>query len=254
MSRLETRALRKSFGSLTVADGIDFALEAGARHALIGPNGAGKTTFVNLLTGALAPNAGQVLLDGADITGVGEAARVKRGLVRTFQINQLFAGLTVLENVMLALAERRGLARVFWRPLRRRGELVEEAAVLVERLGLAEVADRPVSEVPYGLQRMLELALALALRPRVLLLDEPTAGVPAAESERMLAAVEALGDDLAVLIIEHDMDVVFRFAERVTVLVGGRVLVVGTPREIAGNAEVRAVYLAESDRPGCSQP
>ena len=246
MSLLQTRALRKSFGNLVVADGIDFALEPGARHALIGPNGAGKTSFVNLLTGALKPSDGRVLLDGRDITGLGQAARVKRGLVRTFQINQLFASLTVLENVMLAVAERSGAANAVWRPLRRRTELVDEACHLVGRLGLAEVADRAVAKVPYGLQRMLELALALALRPRVLLLDEPTAGVPSAESHRMLDAVEALGQDIAVLIIEHDMDVVFRFARAVTVLVGGRVLVQGAPAEVAADPQVRAVYLAET--------
>jgi ABC-type branched-subunit amino acid transport system ATPase component len=245
MSLLQTRALRKSFGQLVVADGIDFALEPGDRHALIGPNGAGKTTFVNLLTGALAPNDGQVLFDGADVTGLGQAARVKRGLVRTFQINQLFAALTVLENVLLALAERTGAARSFWRPLAARGDLLDEACGLIERLGLAEVADRQVAEVPYGLQRMLELALALALKPRVLLLDEPTAGVPSSESHRMLEAVEALGREIAVLIIEHDMEVVQRFARTVTVLVGGKVLTQGTPAEVTANPEVRAVYLAE---------
>ncbi len=246
MSLLATQALRKSFGQLVVADGIDFELSAGDRHALIGPNGAGKTTFVNLLTGALAPSDGRVTLDGRDITALGEAQRVKRGLVRTFQINQLFGGLTVLENVTLAVAERSGAASVFWNPLRKRADLIDEAADLLVRLDLADVADTAVAEVPYGLQRMLELALALALKPRVLLLDEPTAGVPSAESHRMLEAVEALGQDLAVLIIEHDMDVVFRFAQAVTVLVGGKVLVQGTPDEIARNADVRAVYLAES--------
>ncbi|MEQ9638758.1 MAG: ATP-binding cassette domain-containing protein [Alphaproteobacteria bacterium] len=246
MSLLATHALYKSFGQLVVADGIDFELGPGDRHALIGPNGAGKTTFVNLLTGALAPSDGRVMLDGRDITRLGEAQRVKRGLVRTFQINQLFAGLTVLENVALAVAERRGAASVFWTPLRRRADLIDEAADLLVQLDLTAVADTAVAAVPYGLQRMLELALALALKPRVLLLDEPTAGVPSAESHRMLEAVEALGQDLAVLIIEHDMDVVFRFASAVTVLVGGKVLVQGAPDEIARNADVRAVYLAES--------
>ncbi len=240
---LETRGLCRNFGALTVARDIDFALAAGARHAVIGPNGAGKTTFVNLLTGALAPSSGTVLLDGDDITGLAEHQRVKRGLVRTFQINTLFNGLTVLENIYLAVAERMGVATGLFRPVGSRPAVVAEAERLVELVRLEDDAGRTVDALPYGRQRLVEIAIALALEPRVLLLDEPSAGVPGAESHIILDAVAALPDDIAIMIIEHDMDVVFRFAERITVLVSGAVLASGPPEEIAANDEVRAVYL-----------
>jgi len=243
---LETRALCKSFGALEVARGIDFRLEAGARHALIGPNGAGKTTFVNLLTGVLAPSAGRVLLDGEDVTRLEQARRVKRGIARTFQINQLFRGLTVLENVCIAVAERMGAGGGMLRPAGRRTEVVEEAARLIGALRLAEDAGRRVSELPYGRQRLVEIAIALGLDPRVLLLDEPAAGIPSAESHILLDAIAALPREIAVLIIEHDMDLVFRFAERITVLVSGAVFAEGTPAEIAANRDVRAVYLGSA--------
>ena len=243
---LETRALCKSFGALEVARGIDFRLEAGARHALIGPNGAGKTTFVNLLTGVLAPSAGRVLLDGEDVTRLAQARRVKRGIARTFQINQLFRGLTVLENVCIAVAERMGAGGGMLRPAGRRTEVVEEAARLIGALRLAEDAGRRVSELPYGRQRLVEIAIALGLDPRVLLLDEPAAGIPSAESHILLDAIAALPREIAVLIIEHDMDLVFRFAERITVMVSGAVFAEGTPAEIAANRDVRAVYLGSA--------
>ena len=243
---LETRALWKRFGGLVVANAIDFRLEAGARHALIGPNGAGKTTFINLITGRIEATAGAILIDGADVTHLAQAERVKRGLGRTFQINTLFGGLGVLENVVLAIAERTGLAG---RMLRAAGPqqraIVEEAYALLERLGLAGDAMRPVRALSYGRQRLVEIAIALALKPRVLLLDEPAAGVPGGESSTILAAIDALPADVAVLIIEHDMDLVFRFARRITVLAEGAVLTEGTPAEIAADARVRAVYLGE---------
>jgi len=243
---LETRALWKRFGGLVVANAIDFRLEAGARHALIGPNGAGKTTFINLITGRIEATAGAILIDGVDVTHLGQAARVKRGLGRTFQINTLFGGLGVLENVVLAIAERAGLAG---RMLRAAGPqqraIVEEAYALLERLGVADDAMRPVRTLSYGRQRLVEIAIALALEPRVLLLDEPAAGVPGGESSTILAAIDALPADVAVLIIEHDMDLVFRFARRITVLAEGAVLTEGTPAEIAADARVRAVYLGE---------
>jgi branched-chain amino acid transport system ATP-binding protein len=245
---LETRALSRSFGALTATRDVDFRLEPGARHALIGPNGAGKTTFVNLLTGVLAPSAGAILLKGRDITRVAQAERVKLGIARTFQINRLFRGLTVLENVYIAVAERTGVAPAKWRPAGRRREVVDEAMALLESLELAGDAARRVAELPYGRQRLVELAIALGLRPEVLLLDEPAAGVPSAESHIILDAVAALPADIAVLIIDHDMDLVFRFARRITVLVSGAVFAAGTPAEIGANADVRAVYLGQAPR------
>jgi ABC-type branched-subunit amino acid transport system ATPase component len=243
---LETKGLCKSFGALEVARRIDFRLEAGARHALIGPNGAGKTTFVNLLTGLLRPSAGQVLLEGEDVTRLAQAKRVKRGIARTFQINQLFRGLTVLENVCIAVAERLQAGGGMLRPAGRRTEVVEEAVRLIGALRLDADAGRRVSELPYGRQRLVEIAIALGLDPRVLLLDEPAAGIPSAECHILLEAIAALPRDIAVLIIEHDMDLVFRFAQRITVLVSGAIFAEGSPAEIAANRDVRAVYLGNA--------
>jgi len=243
---LETKGLCKSFGALEVAREIDFRLERGARHALIGPNGAGKTTFVNLLTGVLPPSRGSVLLEGEDVTTLAQAKRVKRGIARTFQINQLFRGLTVQENVCIAVSERLGVGGSMLRPAGRRADVIGEASRLVEILKLDEDAGRRVVELPYGRQRLVEIAIALGLDPRVLLLDEPAAGIPSAESHILLDAIATLPKDIAVLIIEHDMDLVFRFAERITVLVSGAIFAEGTPAEIAANREVRAVYLGNA--------
>ncbi len=234
-----------SFGALRVAVDINFALEAGARHALIGPNGAGKTTFVNLITGALAPSAGRVLLGGEDVTGLSQAQRVKRGIARTFQITTLFRGLTVFENLYIPVAERVGAAPALWRPAGERRDVIDEALGLLEMLELQDDASKPVRELAYGRQRLVEIAVALGLRPKVLLLDEPAAGVPSAESHIILDVIEGLPQDIAVLIIEHDMDVVFRFAERITVMVQGGVLMEGTPAEVAADERVREVYLGE---------
>jgi len=242
---LETRKLCKRFGALTVAENLDFRLEASARHALIGPNGAGKTTFVNMLTGRLAPSSGRILLGGDDITDARQDARVKRGLGRTFQINTLFRSLPVLDNVALGVAERTGIAGRLWRPASAFREIREEAMALLATLGLADDAASRVLDLPYGKQRLVEIAIALGLQPRVLLLDEPAAGVPSVESERILRVLDTLPADIAILIIEHDMDLVFRFARRITVLVQGEVLVEGTPAEIAGNRRVHEVYLGE---------
>ena len=243
---LETRGLSRSFGALEVARAIDFRLEAGARHALIGPNGAGKTTFINLLTGVLEPSAGRVLLAGEDVTRLAQARRVKRGIARTFQINQLFRGLTVLENVCIAVAERLGAGGGMLRPAGRRTEVLEEASQLLRSLRLDADAGRRVAELPYGRQRLVEIAIALGLRPRVLLLDEPAAGIPSAESHILLEAIAALPADIGVLIIEHDMDLVFRFAQRITVMVSGAIFAEGAPAEIAANCDVRAVYLGSA--------
>ena len=242
---LETNSLCMNFGALTVADEIDFSLLPGSRHALIGPNGAGKTTFINLITGALRPSRGQVVLDGQDITQLGEANRVKLGLVRTFQINSLFWQLSVLENVCMSIAERVGAHRQFLRPMGHRRDVIEEAHELLSRLRLDDDAAKPVREISYGRQRLVEITIALGLKPKVLLLDEPSAGVPSAESGVLLDVMENLPADLSVLIIEHDMDVVFRFAQRITVLVAGKVLIEGPPAEIAADQEVRSVYLGE---------
>ena len=245
MNALETKALCKTFGALTVADGIDFALEPGARHALIGPNGAGKTTFVNMLTGVLAPSSGQILLGGEDITGLAQAKRVKRGIGRTFQINSLFRSLSVLDNVALGVAERNGIGHRMGRPASRYRDIIDECSELLKTLDLASDAATRVRDLPYGKQRLVEIAIALGMKPRVLLLDEPAAGVPSAESHRILEVLAALPREIAILIIEHDMDLVFRFARRITVLTAGAVLMEGAPHEVAGDERVRQVYLGE---------
>jgi len=242
---LETRGLCKSFGALTVADDINFRLERGARHALIGPNGAGKTTFVNMLTGLLSPSSGRIVLGGEDITATGQAKRVKLGLGRTFQINALFRRLAVLDNVALAVAERRGVARRMLRAASMHEDVRAESMELLATLGLAEDAGIRILDLPYGKQRLVEIAIALGLKPDVLLLDEPAAGVPSLESHRILQVLDNLPEHIAILIIEHDMDLVFRFAQRITVLVQGEVLVEGPPEEIARDRRVHQVYLGE---------
>ena len=243
---LEVRDLSKSFGALVVADGVSLALRPGARHALIGPNGAGKTTLVNLITGTVEPSGGAVLLDGHDVTQWSQARRVKHGLARTFQINTLFRGLSVLENICMAVSERRALSARLWRRADARGDVIGEGMALLESMKLDGDAQRLVRELPYGRQRLVELAIALGLRPKVLLLDEPAAGVPSAESHVLLEAVEALPESMAVLMIEHDMDIVFRFAQRVTVLVSGAILVEGAPAEVGADPRVQEVYLGKN--------
>jgi ABC-type branched-subunit amino acid transport system ATPase component len=242
---LEIQDLNKSFGALAVARDINLTLPKGARHALIGPNGAGKTTLVNLITGVLQPSAGRVLLDGQDITALPQAARTRRGIARTFQINQLFRGLTVLENLYLAVAERMHASGRLWASAGAEREVIDQALAQLEALRLADDALKLVRELPYGRQRLVEIAIALALHPRVLLLDEPAAGVPSSESHLILDVIGALDPDIAILIIEHDMDVVFRFAHRITVLVAGAVLTEASPQEILADPRVRAVYLGE---------
>jgi branched-chain amino acid transport system ATP-binding protein len=246
---IETMKLCKNFGGLVVADAIDFRMEQGARHALIGPNGAGKTTFVNLVTGVVPPTSGGIVLGGEDITALSQSQRVKRGLVRTFQINALFRRLSVLENVTLAIAEREGIAGNFIRPAGRHRAAIDEAYALLEQLGLAEEALKPVTDLAYGRQRMTEIAVALGLKPKILLLDEPAAGVPTGDVHTIIEVIERLPSDIAVLLIEHDMDLVFRVARHITVLVRGRVLIEGPPDRIARDPKVREVYLGERGRP-----
>ena len=243
---LSTRNLNKSFGSLVVARDISLALPKGVRHALIGPNGAGKTTLINLLTGMLQPDQGDIFLSDEKITALRPEARVRRGLARTFQINSLFPQLTALESVTLAVLEREGQAHNWWRSLPGFREAADEALATLETLNLAGDRDRLTRELPYGKQRLLEIALALATRPRVLLLDEPAAGVPRDESAGIFGAIAGLSSDLTILFIEHDMDVVFRFASRILVMVSGSILVEGTPEEIARDATVREVYLGKT--------
>jgi branched-chain amino acid transport system ATP-binding protein len=243
---LETKGLLKRFGGLMATDSVSFQLEQGARHALIGPNGAGKTTFINLLTGVLAPTAGQILLEGKDITSLRPELRVQRGLARTFQINQLFPAMTPLETLGLAVSERMGTGRDWWRVIGSKRAVVDEIVDIAERFRLLDVLDERTSDLAYGKQRLLEIAVAFACRPRVLLLDEPAAGVPEAERYELLATVAALPREVSVLLIEHDMDLVFSFADRISVLVNGALFTEGSVEEVSSDPRVRAVYLGES--------
>jgi branched-chain amino acid transport system ATP-binding protein len=243
---LETVGLHRRFGGITATANVSLKLERGARHALIGPNGAGKTTLINLLAGVLRPTAGRILLDGDEITRLRPDQRVRRGLVRTFQINQLFPELTPLMTVGLAVSRRLGLDTQIWRRIGSRPAVIDEAVAVLERFSLIDVMNQPAGTLPYGQQRLLEIAAAIACAPRVLLLDEPAAGVPEAERNGILAAVAALPSEATVLLIEHDMDVVFRFAQRVSVLVNGALLVEGAPADIAADERVRDVYLGHA--------
>jgi branched-chain amino acid transport system ATP-binding protein len=242
---LSTETLCHRFGGIVATDAVSFALEPGARHALIGPNGAGKTTLVNLLTGVLVPTSGRVKLGAEDITALPRHQRVRRGLVRTFQINQLFPDLSPLDAVTVALGERDGLTGDLWRPVRRYAATRAEAAALLASVGLGDVQAVRTDALPYGKQRLLELALALACRPRVLLLDEPAAGMAEEERDGILDIIMALPREVSILLIEHDMDLVFRFAERITVLVHGAILVEGPPAAIAADPRVREAYLGQ---------
>ncbi|MGM4886805.1 ABC transporter ATP-binding protein [Tardiphaga sp. 11_C7_N12_6] len=242
---LETVNLEKSFGGLRVTRELSLKIEAGARHALIGPNGAGKTTVINLLTGVLKPNSGRILLEGNDITGLPVHKRVLRGLSRTFQINQLYPDMTPLETVGLAASEHLGHGSDWWRRMGTRSDVNDAIAENLARFHLLDVMNEPTATLPYGKQRLLEIAVAIATKPRVLLLDEPAAGVPESERHDILSAVASLPRDVTVLLIEHDMDLVFSFADRISVLVAGAMLVEGPPNEVARDPRVKAVYLGE---------
>jgi branched-chain amino acid transport system ATP-binding protein len=243
---LRTEGLSKRWGAFAAVSDLSLALPIGARHALIGPNGAGKTTLINLLTGVHAPTAGEVYLGDERITHLPQHLRVRRGMTRTFQINTLFPRLTVLESVVLAVCERKAAATHWWRTVERCTAEIDESLAILEILNLADDADTATRNLPYGRQRLVEIALALATRPRILLLDEPAAGIPAAESGELFEVLARLPRDVTILFIEHDMGLVFRFAERITVLVGGALLTEGTPAEIAANARVKEVYLGEA--------
>ena len=244
---LQAADLCKAFGSLQVTDHVSLRLPQGRRHGLIGPNGAGKTTLFNLITGEVAADAGLVSVGGRDVSGTPPDVRARAGLARSFQRNNLFGDLTVRENLELACALKHRIGHVFWRPARRFADLREEAETNAVRLGLAEHLPVPVSTLPYGTQRHLEIGLALVREPMVLLLDEPTAGMSPAETGGIVDLLASLPGSLTLLIVEHDMDVIFELAERITVLDYGRVLLEGTPDEVRGSAEVRSRYLGVRD-------
>ena len=243
---LETVGVSRNFGGIVATNDVTLAIEHGARHALIGPNGAGKTTFVNLLTGMLRPDRGRILLDGADITALKPFQRARLGIARTFQINQLFADLTPLETIGLAVSERLGSGADWWRLPGNKPQVTEEMVEILDRFRLAPVMHERTATLPYGRQRLLEIALACACKPRVLLLDEPAAGVPTSESAEIFDTLAALPGDVSVLLIEHDMDLVFRFASRITVLVDGTLFADGPADEIARDPRVKAAYLGEA--------
>jgi branched-chain amino acid transport system ATP-binding protein len=243
---LRTQGLSKRWGAFNAVSDVSLAFAPGARHALIGPNGAGKTTFINLLTGVFPPTAGDVLLGDERITALPQHLRVKRGMTRTFQINTLFPGLTVLESVVLAICEREGRAGVWHRTVAQQRAASDEANALLDTLRLTRERNDITRNLAYGKQRLLEIALALATRPAILLLDEPAAGIPSGESAELFTVIAQLPRDVTIVFIEHDMDLVFRFAERITVLVSGKVLTEGTPAEIAADPRVKEVYLGEA--------
>jgi ABC-type branched-subunit amino acid transport system ATPase component len=245
---LQTCGLIKRFGGFIAVNNVTLAIAEGARHALIGPNGAGKTTLINLLTGFREPTSGSVILKGEDVTRQPQHRRVKRGLARTFQINRLFADMTVLESVTLAVCERRGLGSRFWRPVGACGEAIDDAAALLAQLGLLDVAHQQTKYLAYGRQRLIEIALALAARPSVLLLDEPAAGVSASESRELFETIARLPRSVTIVLIEHDIDLVFRFADRISVLVMGAVLTEDIPDVIATDPRVKDVYLGTASR------
>ena len=244
---LSAQGLIKRFGGITATNNVTLNLHQGARHALIGPNGAGKTTLINLLTGVLPPTEGRIVLEGQDISTLAPHQRVRRGMVRTFQINQLFDSMTPRETLTLVVSQQRGRGGQWWQALGANAEVNRRCEELLTQFHLTSVAHQTTNVMAYGKRRLLEIAIALACEPRVLLLDEPVAGVPAGEREELLQTVAALPDDVSILLIEHDMDLVFSFANRMTVLVNGTVLTEGTPDEIANDPQVKEVYLGHGE-------
>ncbi len=243
---LQTHRLVKRFGTFPVLNEVSLNITQGARHALIGPNGAGKTTLLNVLTGFQDATSGSVSMQGQDITHMAAHRRCKLGLVRTFQMNQLFAEMTVLESVTMAVCERLGLGARWWRTVDAYPQARDEAVHILEQLHLLPDAAKKTHTLAYGRQRLVEMALALAAKPRVLLLDEPAAGVSASESHELFATIASLPQTLTILLIEHDMTLVFRFAERISVLANGGLLAEGAPEDIATDPRVKQVYLGEA--------
>lgn len=240
---LATIGLCHRFGAMEVTRNVDFTLREGSRHALIGPNGAGKTTFINLLTGTLRPRSGEIRIADQVVTHLPEAERARRGLARAFQLNQLFRGLTVFENVAMAVSQRMGAARQLWSRPVDRSDVIDGTIDVLSELQLGAAMFRRIGDLPYGTQRLVEIAIAVAMRPRILLLDEPGAGVPGHEIKDILGVIANLDPTTAILIIEHNMEIVFQFAREITVLVGGAIFKQGTPDEIAADENVRRVYL-----------
>jgi branched-chain amino acid transport system ATP-binding protein len=242
---LEVKGLYKSFGALRATDGVDLEILEGETHAIIGPNGAGKTTFISQLAGNLRPDAGRIRFDGEDVTALPAAKRARRGLARSFQITSIYAEFTALENVALAVQARSGHSFRFWRPAREDSSLIQPAKQFLEEVGLGERTQTLAANLAHGEQRQLEVAMVLATRPRLLLLDEPMAGMGLDESQRMIALLAALKRKQTIVLVEHDMDAVFRLADRISVLVYGRIVATGTPEQIRLNEEVRKAYLGE---------
>jgi branched-chain amino acid transport system ATP-binding protein len=249
---LEARTLRKSFGGLTATDNLSLEVAEREIHAVIGPNGAGKTTLVHLLSGMLRPDAGDILFEGRDITRLSAPARVKQGLARSFQITSIFRDFTVLENVMLSVQAGQGHSFRFWAPAAKDESLRGPARELLEKVGLGDRIDVVAGNLAHGEQRQLEIAISLATHPRLLLLDEPMAGMGPEESQGMIDFLKALKGEYTMLLIEHDMDAVFALADRITVLVYGQAIATGTPDEIRGDAAVRAAYLGDDSSEGAA--
>ena len=244
---LETRALRKRFGGLVATDSVSLAVRRGECHALIGPNGAGKTTLIAQLAGSLAPDAGSIIFAGEDVTALPAHRRAALGLARSFQITSILPSFSVLENLALAVQAVSGSSCRFWQAVKDETALFDRAREILHSVGLAEIAERQAGSLAHGEHRQLELALALATRPQLMLLDEPMAGMGPEESEQMVALIAGLKGRYTLLLVEHDMDAVFRLADRVSVLVDGRVIATGTAREIRANAEVRIAYLGAEE-------
>jgi len=242
---LEVRGLAKSFGALRATDGIDLEVREGETHAVIGPNGAGKTTLISQLAGNLEPDAGSIRFAGEDITALAAPARTRKGLARSFQITSIYREFSALDNVALAVQARAGHSFRFWRPAREERALREPARRVLDEVGLGVRADVLAANLAHGEQRQLEIAMVLATRPRLLLLDEPVAGMGTEESRRMVEFLATLKGRQTIVLVEHDMDAVFSLADRISVLVYGRIVATGAPEAIRANAEVRAAYLGE---------
>jgi branched-chain amino acid transport system ATP-binding protein len=243
MLRLER--VSKRFGGVVATDGVSLEVAAGEVHALIGPNGAGKTTLVGLISGALVADEGAIFFDERIITGMKQHDRVRAGLARSYQITSIFRRLSVLDNVALAVQARSGSSFSFWRPLEKETRLFDEARSLLEAIDLQARADAPAATLSHGEQRALEVGLALATQPRLILLDEPMAGMGPEESRRMIELIERISAGVTVLLVEHDMDAVFRLADRISVMVDGRVIATDAPERIRANPEVRRAYLGD---------